>query len=138
MTHKRKSLIILAVLLILASTGLVAFAMQPSARDLLVESLEMTELITDGHAIATVEFDAQGESGSGMVELWGKVGMGPNGEPAFRAEVLEASLSEFVGITAVTDGDLLDLGGELGPDAGPGAGGRVGCHAVESAPLREH
>lgn len=104
MTRKRKSLIILAVLLILASTGLVAFAMQPSARDLLVESLEMTELITDGHAIATVEFDAQGESGSGTVELWGKVGMGPNGEPAFRAQVLEASLGEFVGITAVTDG----------------------------------
>jgi len=104
MKRNRKILILLAVLLVLASTAVVAIAMQPSARDLLVEAAELTENITNGHAIATFEFDAQGEKGSGTVEVWGKLNMGPKGEPAFRAEVLDASLGEFVGITAVTDG----------------------------------
>ncbi len=104
MKRNRKMLIVLAVLLVLASTAVAAIALQPSARDLLVEAAELTETITDGHAIASFEFDAQGEKGSGTVEVWGKLGMGPNGEPAFRAHVLEASLGEFVGVTAVTDG----------------------------------
>ncbi|MCL4261562.1 MAG: hypothetical protein KJ069_00030 [Anaerolineae bacterium] len=104
MKRNRKILIFLAALLILASTAVAAIALQPSARDLLVEAAELTETVSDGHAIASFEFDAQGEKGSGTVEVWGKLGMGPNGEPAFRAEVLDASLGEFVGITAVTDG----------------------------------
>lgn len=104
MKRNRKILIILAALLILAGTAVAAIALQPSARDLLVEAATLTETITDGHAIASFEFDAQGEKGSGTVEVWGKLGMGPNGEPAFRAQVLDASLGEFVGITAVTDG----------------------------------
>lgn len=104
MKRNRKILIILSALLILTSTAVVAFALQPSARSLLVEALQTTQAIEDGHAIAAFEFDAQGEKGSGTVEMWGKMGMGPNGEPAFRAEVLAASLSEFVGVTAVTNG----------------------------------
>lgn len=104
MKRNRKILITLAVILILASTGLVAIAMQPNPRDLLVDALTLTETVTDGHAVASFEFEAQGESGSGTVEVWGKLGMGPNGEPALRVEVLEASLGEFAGATAVTDG----------------------------------
>lgn len=104
MKRNRNILIILAALLILASTAVAAIALQPSARDLLVEAATLTETISDGHAIASFEFDAQGEKGSGTVEVWGRLGMGPNGEPAFRAQVLDASLGEFVGITAVTDG----------------------------------
>lgn len=104
MKRNRKILIFLAALLILGSTAVAAIALQPSARDLLVEAAELTKTVTDGHAIASFEFDAQGEQGSGTVEVWGKLAMGPNGEPAFRAEVLDASLGEFVGVTAVTDG----------------------------------
>lgn len=104
MIKNHKILFVLIAVLVLASSGLVAFAVQPSARDLLVEALETTQAVTDGHAVAAFEFDAQGEKGSGTVEVWGKLGMGPNGEPAFRVEVLEASLGEFVGATAVTDG----------------------------------
>ncbi len=104
MKRNRRIFILLAVLLILASTAVATIALQPSARDLLVEAAELTETVSDGHAIASFEFDAQGEKGSGTVEVWGKLDMGPNGEPAFRAEVLDASLGEFVGITAVTDG----------------------------------
>lgn len=109
MTKNRKTLLIMAVVLIFASVGLVAFAMQPSARDLLVEALETGEIVQDGHAVASFEFDAQGEEGSGTVEVWGKLEVGPNGEPAFRLEVLEASLAEFVGVTAVSDGTNLWL-----------------------------
>ncbi|MCP4361962.1 MAG: hypothetical protein GY796_28460 [Chloroflexi bacterium] len=104
MIKNRKNLILLAIVLIIASVGLVAFAMQPSARDMLVDALDTTETITDGHAIAEFEAEMPDESGSGTVEAWGKLDVGPNGEPAFRAEVLEASLGEFVGVTAVSDG----------------------------------
>lgn len=109
MTKNRRTLIIVTLILILASVGLVAFAMQPSARTLLIESLELSETVTDGHAVASFEFDAQGETGNGTVEVWGKLEAGPNGEPAFRVEVLEASLGEFVGVTAVSDGTTLWL-----------------------------
>lgn len=104
MKQNRRKLIIVAVVLMLASVSLVAFAMQPSARDLLVASLELSETVKNGHAVATFEFDAQGEAGSGTVEAWGRLEAGPNGEPAFRVEVLEANLGEFVGVTAVSDG----------------------------------
>lgn len=109
MTKNRKTLMIVTLILILASVGLVAFALQPSARTLLIESLELSEAVTDGHAVASFEFDAQGEAGSGTIEVWGKLEAGPNGEPAFRVEVLDASLGEFVGVTAVSDGTTLWL-----------------------------
>ena len=102
--NNKKRTIIVGIALVLASLLLVAFVMQPSAADLLTGALEQMETITDGHAIATFTADTPEQSGSGTVELWGKLNVGPNGEPAFRAEVLDASESELVGATAVFDG----------------------------------
>ncbi len=51
-----------------------------------------------------VQADLPDQSMSGSVEVWGKLNMGPNGEPGLRMEVLEASEAEFVGLTAVTNG----------------------------------
>lgn len=102
--QNKKLLIGSIVLLLLASLGLAAFAMQPTAEDLLVQAMETMQTVTDGHAVATFNVSTPDMSASGTVEMWGKLAVGPNGEPAFRAEVLDATESAMVGTTAVTDG----------------------------------
>jgi outer membrane lipoprotein-sorting protein len=76
----------------------------PSADELLTQSLETLETVTDGHAVITGIVQMPEESLSGSVEVWGKLNAGPNGEPAMRLEVLEASQTELIGLTAVSDG----------------------------------
>lgn len=100
----RRKTIILITILALVSLGLVAFMMQPSAADLLVQSLETLQTISDGHAVIEFEATTPEQSGSGTVEVWGMLDAGPNGEPAFRLEVLETSLDRGAGVTAVADG----------------------------------
>lgn len=100
---KRRT-IALIIILVLASSALVAFALQPSAADLLTQSMETLQTITDGHAIVEFEATTPEQSGSGTVEVWGQLDAGPNGEPAFRVEVLDVSLEKGAGVTAVGDG----------------------------------
>ncbi|MEJ2748485.1 MAG: hypothetical protein P8183_11350, partial [Anaerolineae bacterium] len=100
---RRKS-VLLITLLLLVSVGLAAFALQPSAADLLTQSIETLQTITDGHAIVDFEVTTPEQSGSGTVEAWGMLDAGPNGEPAFRVDVLETSLEMGTGVTAVGDG----------------------------------
>lgn len=102
--RNRKLMIGVIVLLLVTSLGLAAFALQPTAEDLLVQAMETMQTVADGHTVATFTVNTPEMSASGTVEMWGKLDMGPNGEPAFRAEVLEATESEMVGVTAVTDG----------------------------------
>jgi outer membrane lipoprotein-sorting protein len=102
---KNKKLVIGAiVLLLLASLGLAAFALQPTAEDLLIQAMETMQTVTDGHTVATFTVNTPEMNASGTVEMWGQLEAGPNGEPAFRAEVLDATESDMVGLTAVTDG----------------------------------
>ncbi len=103
--QKRKRLSILLALVILVGTSIaVAAFMIPSAEELLVLTMETTETITDGHAIAEFKVDTPEQDGTGTLEVWGKLDVGPNGEPGFRMEVLDANESEMVGIMAVSDG----------------------------------
>ena len=102
---KNKKLVIGAiVLLLLASLGLAAFALQPTAEDLLIQAMETMQTVTDGHTVATFTVNTPEMNASGTVEMWGQLEAGTNGEPAFRAEVLDATESDMVGLTAVTDG----------------------------------
>lgn len=100
----RKALIGLITILLLASLSVAAFAMQNSAADLLVQSIERLEAAESGHAVVTFELDTIEEDGTGTVEMWAQLNAGPNGEPAGRFEVLESSMEDVVGITAVSDG----------------------------------
>lgn len=105
MQTRRRTISILLVLFILAgSAAAMAAFIIPSAQDLLAQAIERAHTVTDGHAIAEFEIDTPQQSGSGTMEVWGRLDAGPNGEPAFRVEVLEASEAEMVGITAVSDG----------------------------------
>ncbi len=76
----------------------------PTAEDLLVQALETSQTITDGHAILEVSVDMPEESMSGTAEAWGRLDVGPNGEPAFRIEVLTADEADLIGTIAVSDG----------------------------------
>lgn len=108
MIHNRKVQIILVLLLLVASLALAAFMLQPSAADLLTDSAEAMKLAleetTTGHAVVEFELDMPEKSSTGVVEVWGQMGAGLNGEPAVRAEVLSASEPEMQGMVFVADG----------------------------------
>ena len=103
-TKRRAIIIALVTILLLVTVGLTAAMMIPSADELLTGSLETLENVTDGHAIVQATVEMPDETLGGTFEIWGKLNAGPNGEPAHRLEILEASKPEMVGLTAVTDG----------------------------------
>jgi outer membrane lipoprotein-sorting protein len=103
-TRKRTFIIAFVLLLSVASVGLAAAMMIPSAEELLTQSLETLETATNGHTVFQVTAEFQGETRSGAFEVWGQREAGPNGEPAVHLKVLDASKSELIGLTAVSDG----------------------------------
>lgn len=103
-TKKRVIIIAFLIVLLVASVGLAAETMIPSADELLIRSVEMLETITSGHAVVQATVDLPDQSFSSTFEIWGKLDAGPDGEPAFRLEVQEVSGSEMAGVIAVTDG----------------------------------
>ncbi|MCP5101611.1 MAG: hypothetical protein GY943_39205, partial [Chloroflexi bacterium] len=102
--RKRLISIILTLIILVGSTAAIAAFMIPNADDLLIQAMELTETVTDVHAVVEVTAEMPEQDVNGTVEVWGKLDMGPNGEPGFRAEVLAASEAEMVGVTAVSDG----------------------------------
>lgn len=105
MNSRKRLLSILLALVVLAGTAVAIGAfVVPSAQDLLVQSLETSQTITDGHAIVEVSLNVPEQAMSGTVEAWGRLDAGPNGEPAFRVEVLTADEADLIGTIAVSDG----------------------------------
>ena len=79
--------------------------MQPSAQDMLVNTLESAKTITDGHAIVAFEVDSLEKDASGKVEVWAyREEETPGG---FRMEVLESSEAKAQGAVIVSDGETL-------------------------------
>lgn len=79
--------------------------MQPSAQDILVNSLENTKSITDGYAKIAFEVDTLDKDASGIVDVWAyRNDDGPGG---FRAEILETSDEKYQGAVIVSDGQTL-------------------------------
>ena len=105
MNSRKRLLSILLALVVLAGTAVAigAFVI-PTAQDLLVQSLQTSQTITDGHAIVEVSLDMPERAMSGTVEAWGRLDAGPNGKPAFRVEVLTADEADLIGTIAVSDG----------------------------------
>ncbi len=105
MNSRKRLLSILLALVVLAGSAVAigAFVI-PTAADLLVHSLQTSQTITDGHAIVEVSLDVPEQAMSGTVEAWGRLDAGPNGEPAFRIEVLTADEADLIGTIAVSDG----------------------------------
>ncbi|PID86193.1 MAG: hypothetical protein CSA11_02230 [Chloroflexi bacterium] len=102
--RNQKTYIALAIVVLITSAALVAFALQPSAKDLMRQAIETMQATTDSHAIATFTMTTPEKSATGTMEIWGKFSKDEETPPSFRVEVLDASEAEFVGITAVSDG----------------------------------
>ena len=103
-SRKRFLSVLLALLVLAVSAVAIGAFVIPSAEDLLVQALETSQTITDGHAGLEVSVDTPEMSMSGTAEAWGRLDVGPNGEPAFRFEVLTADEAELIGTIAVSDG----------------------------------
>lgn len=103
-TRKRFWSILLALVVLAGSAVAIGAFVIPTAEDLLVQALETSETITDGHAIVELSVDIPEQAMSGTVEAWGRLDAGPNGEPAFRIEVLTADEADLIGTIAVSDG----------------------------------
>ena len=101
---KRTAIGIVVAVALLATVGLVAATMIPSAEELLTKSLETLESTSSGHAVVTLDAQLPDQDVSGTFELWGKLNAGPNGEPAGRLVVLDTNRSELIGLTLVSDG----------------------------------
>jgi outer membrane lipoprotein-sorting protein len=91
---------------ILISALLVGFlSIQPSAEDLINQTLESMETITDIHAVVEFNLDTPEQQGSATVEIWTrKAEVGPG---KFRVEVIETNYDKFAGAIVVSDGETL-------------------------------
>jgi outer membrane lipoprotein-sorting protein len=102
--NKRFLAIFLAILILAGSAVTLAALTIPTAQALLTAAVEQAQTAREGHLVAEVEFNAPQQNGRATAEAWFKLEAGPNGEPAFRLTILEASEAEMVGLTAVSDG----------------------------------
>ena len=104
--HKKRYLWIIFGVVILLSALVSGFIlMQPSAEELLVQTLETTKTISTAHAVVEVRADTVEKDGTATIEIWGR--RGGDGPGAFRLEVLETSDEEAAGAVAVSDGETL-------------------------------
>jgi outer membrane lipoprotein-sorting protein len=93
-------------IVILLSALLVGFlSLQPSPEDILLQTIESMESITDTHAVVHFDLDTVEKRMSGTIEVWGR--KGEDGPGAFRMEVLEISDEEYAGAVLVSDGETL-------------------------------
>lgn len=104
--NKKRNIWLVAGTVILLTTLISAFViMQPSAKDILVETLETSKTIEDAHAIVEINIDSPEEKVSATVEVWGRHEQ--EGPGAFRLEVLETDKEEAAGAVIVSDGETV-------------------------------
>lgn len=103
MGNNRKT-ILAGILLAVVGLFVAVTMVRASADDMLYATARLLTEIQDGHAVVNFEVRTPEEQATGIVEVWGQQDVGPNGEPAFRIEVLESSKAEMVGATAVSNG----------------------------------
>ena len=105
MNKKRNIWLIAGVVILLAALVSAFVIMQPSAKNILIQTFETTKTIEAAHAIIDVNIDSPEEKASATVEVWGRhEGDGPG---AFRLEVLETDKAEAVGAVIVSDGETV-------------------------------
>lgn len=105
MNKKRNIWIVGGAVLLLVVLVSAFVIMQPSAKDILVQTLETAKTIENGHAIVTINVDSPEEKASAIIEVWGRHGEDSPG--AFRLEVLETDKAEAVGGVIVSDGETV-------------------------------
>ncbi len=105
MNTKRNTWLVVGVVVLLAALVSAFVAMQPSAKNILVNMIESSKTIENGHAVISISVDSPEEKTSAIVEVWGI--HTEDGPGAFRLEVLETDKEEAVGAVIVSDGETI-------------------------------
>ena len=105
MKKKRNIWLIAGGVIVLAALVSAFVMMQPTAKDILMQTLETAKTIENGHAVIQINVDSPEEKGSATVEIWGM--HAEDGSGAFRLEVLETDKEEAVGAVIVSDGETV-------------------------------
>jgi len=104
--NKNRNIWLIAGIVILLTAVVSAFViMQPSAKDILLETLETSKTIENGHSVIEINVDSPEEKVSATVEVWGRHEV--DGSGAFRLEVLDTDKAEVVGAVIVSDGETV-------------------------------
>lgn len=102
---RNRYLVPLGALMAVLALGALVMMVRASADDMLYQAADLMGTVQDAHAIVEVQLETPEDKTSGTVEVWGRRDAGPNGEPAFRVEVLDSSKQDAIGMVAVADGD---------------------------------
>ncbi len=105
MNKKRKIQLAAGGVILLAALVSAFVIMQPSAKDILTQTLEISKTIENAHAILNISADSPEEKASATVEIWGR--HEEEGPGAFRLEVIETDKEEAVGGVIVSDGETV-------------------------------
>ena len=105
MNKKRNIWIVGGAILLLVALASAFVSMQPTAKDILKQTIETSKTIENGHAVININVDSPEEKVSATVEVWGV--HAEDGPGAFRMEVLETDREEAVGAVIVSDGDTV-------------------------------
>jgi len=105
MNKKRNILLVIGGVVLIAVLVSGFALMQPSAEDILVQTMETLETINDAHAVVEVDVDTVEKDSTATIEVWGL--RGEDGPGAFRVEVLETSEENAAGAVVVSDGKNL-------------------------------
>ncbi len=105
MNKKRYIWLVAGGVILLAALVSAFVIMQPSAKDILTQTLEISKTIEDAHAILNISADSPEEKASATVEVWGR--HEEEGPGAFRLEVIETDKEEAVGGVIVSDGETV-------------------------------
>jgi outer membrane lipoprotein-sorting protein len=105
MNKKRNIWIVGGAILLLVALASAFVSMQPTAKDILKQTIETSKTIENGHAVVNINVDSPEEKVSATVEVWGV--HAEDGPGAFRMEVLETDMEEAVGAVIVSDGDTV-------------------------------
>ena len=105
MNTKRKTWLVVGLVILLSALVSAFVAAQPSAKDILVKTIESSKTIENGHAVVNVSVDSPEEKTSATVEVWGV--HAEDGPGAFRLEVLETDKEDAVGAVIVSDGETV-------------------------------
>ena len=105
MNNRRNLIIILGVVVLIAALVSGFVLMQPTAEDILVQTLETLETIEDAHAVIEIDIDTVDKDESATLEVWGRRGEDSPG--AFRVVVLTSSNEKAADAVIVSDGETV-------------------------------
>jgi len=105
MNKKRNIWIVGGAVLLLVVLVSAFVIMQPSAKDILTQTIETAKTNEDGHADVNINVDSPEEKVSATVEVWGV--HAEDGPSTFRMEVLETDREEAVGAVIVSGGETV-------------------------------